>query len=166
MPKKTKSGEIVSQRELCRRLTWPWGTFKTRMADASWPVPQKGPWPAWTVDLLAKWADARYAKPAGDEQDPLLQGAASPQLERYRQYRADLLLLDLEQRRGNLILREEIHTALLRIMTRLRTSNETIAREFGNEAAAIQNEALDAAALDVQEMFGADGTPDTGGATA
>jgi hypothetical protein len=86
----------------------------------------------------------------------LLQGSDSPALERYRTAKAELIELDLSERRGELIPRDEIHNLFTRMGSRLRQAGETLQRKFGAESQEILNDALD----DIAKIGGADGNLD------
>lgn len=78
--------------------------------------------------------------PPGDE--ILLNEPTSPQLERFRKIRADTAQLDLDEKRKQLIPREQVHELLVMLSGVIRTAGETLQRQFGNDAARILEEAL------------------------
>lgn len=99
-------------------------------------------------DFLAENA----IKLARDE-DPLLSGASSPALERYREERAQLARLDRLEREGSLVPRDQARVALGRIAQHLRSAGETLERRFGPAALEILDEALDAARREIGRTF-------------
>lgn len=86
--------------------------------------------------------------------DPLLQGAASPALEQYRQERAALARMERRQRERQLLPREEVRAALGRIATLIRAAGELLERRHGADAGQILLEALREAQLDIDRSFG------------
>jgi hypothetical protein len=99
---------------------------------------------------MSAWADTTL-KPA--RADPLLIGATSPALERYRLARASLAELELERARGNLVPRAEIDTALARFAGKLRQAGETLTRDFAEGAAAVLNEAASEAVREWEQAM-------------
>jgi hypothetical protein len=93
------------------------------------------------------------ASPSGDNGDPLLvaEGVASPALEKYREARAALAELDLQERQRDLLPRQAVHEVFGRIASRLRDAGEQLGREHGSEA----HEVLDEALSDSQRELGA-----------
>jgi phage terminase Nu1 subunit (DNA packaging protein) len=90
---------------------------------------------------------ARNGDAADGEADPLLAGPAdSPELERYRKFRADLSELDLRKRRGELVEVADLREALGVVALRLRTLGLDLTREFGADA----QRHLDKALADVE----------------
>ena len=79
---------------------------------------------------------------AGDGDDPLMAGASTPALERYRLARAKLAELELEQREGNVLLRDVLHEGFGEIASMLRRASERLDRQCGREAYEILDEAL------------------------
>lgn len=83
--------------------------------------------------------------------DPLMSGEAgndgpdSPALERYREIKADLAELDLEERRGTLIDANKMRDTHSIIAKHFRAAGETLRRQYGEGAALIMRDALDAA---------------------
>lgn len=99
-------------------------------------------------DFLAENA----VKLARDD-DALMSGPASPALERYRAARAALAELELGQREGQLLPRDETHLAMARIAAILRSAGETLGRQFGSEAREILDEAMDDAEAEIARWF-------------
>jgi hypothetical protein len=107
----------------------------------------------WLHNFLAK--HGRRIFDAGD--DPLLCGADSPALERYRGEKAILAKLDRQEKQRRLLPREVIHEALMRTAAILRKTGELLQKNHGPEAARLLSEALE----DCQREFDAlclDGT--------
>jgi hypothetical protein len=94
-------------------------------------------------DFFAKHGHRLAASLSAGDDDPLLSGPSSPALERYREARAELAKLDLSARRKDLLPRGEIHDKLMRLASILRTTGETLGRQFGAEAQAVLGGALD-----------------------
>lgn len=98
-------------------------------------------------------ADNAQKLSRGDD-DPLLQGAGSPALERYREERAALARLDRLEREQQLIPRDEAREALGRIAGILRGAGDALQRQFGQTALEIVTEALDDAQREIDRSFG------------
>lgn len=105
-------------------------------------------------DFLAENA-VKLAK----DDDVLMQGAASPALERYREERAIMARLDRVQREGQLLPRDEVREALGRFATILRGAGEALQREFGPAAAEILYEALNDCERETKSAFGTSEEP-------
>ena len=103
--------------------------------------------------LVDAWAESMRVAAVAPSVDPLLAGGDSPALERYRTARALLAEMEVDRQRENLIPREEIEVALTRFAGVLRRAGESLAREFGNEAAGLMNEAVDEVAKEWSENF-------------
>ena len=82
----------------------------------------------------------KLAGASGD--DPLLAGVNSPALERYRSARAKLAELDLQERENQLLPLDKVHDALSRLGSIMRLAGETLQRQFGPDALAIIDDAL------------------------
>ncbi len=83
----------------------------------------------------------QHGKP--ENGDPLLEsGDDSPGLERYRQAKAALAELDLQERRGDLLSRDKARTVLGRWASMLRNLGDRMAKRYGMEAAIAVNETL------------------------
>lgn len=96
---------------------------------------------------------ARIPPPADAE---LFSGSDSPALERFRLARAEQVELDLARQRGQLLPREEVHAWMARLGGTLRATCETLQRQFGRQAAAMIQEALDDYEREVRERFDSD----------
>ncbi len=105
------------------------------------------------------FAKNKYKLAGADDDDPLLAGTNSPQLEKYRKVKTDLLKLQLGEAQKRLLRRDLVHHGLVRIASLLRASGETLQRKFGPDAADILNKALDNADREILDLVG-DGTPD------
>jgi hypothetical protein len=88
------------------------------------------------------------------EDDPLLEGGATPALERYREERATLARLDRMEREKQLIPRDGVRQALGKIAGILRAAGESLQRQYGQQAKDLLDEALDDAAQEVERAFG------------
>jgi hypothetical protein len=75
--------------------------------------------------------------------DALMAGSGSPALEEYRRERAVLARLDRLEREGQLLPRDEVRDALVRMAALLRAAGDLLGRQFGSEAQDVLNEALD-----------------------
>lgn len=101
------------------------------------------------AEIVAAFVSYRFEQEAArfptDEDDPLLNGAGgnTPNLERYRGYRADLAKRDVEERDKVLVRRNVILDALRPALSGMRCAGEKLIRQFGNDAGDIYNEAVD-----------------------
>lgn len=98
---------------------------------------------------------ARNAKKlsALDCDDPLLAGENSPALERYRDERAKLAKMDRLERERTLLPRDEIHEMLGRVAGIIRGAGDGLQRQYGNEAHALLDEAMDDAVNEIETFF-------------
>ena len=80
-------------------------------------------------------------------------GNASPALERYREERAKLARLDRLEREGKLLARDRMHEGLGQIVSIVREALEILQRQFGAEAHALVDEALDDAERAIGALF-------------
>ena len=115
----------------------------------------------WIHDWLAENASKLAAIEAGE--DPLMSGTDSPALERYRLARAQMVELELAERRGDLIRRDHLREGLARYARGVRATGDSLRRQFGKDAHDLLNEHLDDAERDVIEYIGRinDSTNDT-----
>lgn len=98
---------------------------------------------------------ALNARRLAAEDDPLMAGdAASPALERYREERAALARFDRLERERQLVSRGDVREGLGRIAAVLRAAGDSLRLQCGPEAAAILDEALGDAALEIERLFG------------
>lgn len=94
--------------------------------------------------VIEAWKAAQGPVEKGKADDPLLIGDAdSPALEEYRKARARLAWMEVDQREGTHVPLAELEPALLNLSGVMRQALDTLARRFGNDAAAIVNEALE-----------------------
>jgi hypothetical protein len=108
-------------------------------------------------------ADNAY-KLARDD-DPMMQGAGSPAMERYREERALMARLDRLEREGQLVPRDQVRAGLGRVAAILREAGHALERQFGPAAAEILGEALDDAEREIGSQFDAppgSGSEETG----
>jgi len=87
------------------------------------------------------------------DDDQLMEGAGSPALERYREERAALARLDRLEREGSLVPRDEVRQALGRVAAMLRSTGDTLQRQFGPAALEVFLEALDDVEREIQRSF-------------
>lgn len=78
---------------------------------------------------------------------------SSPAAERHRGIKAEIAQLDLDVKRGELTPRVDARIGLQRIVRCWRAGVEHLGREYGPAAAAIMNDAVDAAAKEVHRIF-------------
>ncbi|MCP4591815.1 MAG: hypothetical protein GY842_13850 [bacterium] len=145
---RTEPEQITSQRELARQLGWPGTTLRGRLTDSGCPIPRRGPWPTWVVDALQKWAALRYPEDDGDDA-AMAAGGPSPALERWRRARATLAELEVGQKRGQLLPRDQVRELHSRMAGVLRSAIDRLQREFGDGAF----EAIDEALMSAQQML-------------
>lgn len=114
------------------------------ITDPEFPGGREGPW---ILSKVITWY--RGKKPAGPvvgekSEDPLLVGQAvdSPGLERYRQAKAALAELDLQERTGELISRDKTVAILERWTSIISGMSERLLRLYGPGSVAILDEAL------------------------
>lgn len=88
-----------------------------------------------------------------DSDDPLLVGASSPALERYRSARAEAAELDLDVRRGRLVEADSFRVGVERIAAILREAGESMERSGFREARDMLVEAIDDAEVEIVRMF-------------
>ena len=97
----------------------------------------------------------RVAKAAAASQlDPLLAGGNSPALEEYRQHRATMALMDLQERQGTHCDIRKLSTPLQRFSSLIRGAGEALQRRFGNDAADLYNTGIDGAENAALEEMG------------
>jgi phage terminase Nu1 subunit (DNA packaging protein) len=103
---------------------------------------------------------AKRQRPQGGEGDPLLADGDSPNLERYRGAKADLAEMQRDRERKQIVRVEEIEPALMQLAGVMRSASENLARQYGNEAAGIVNEAVDEWADGVAKLLAGGADPD------
>jgi hypothetical protein len=126
-------------------------TVERYWTKSGMPGGDKGPW---DVREIAAWRQKRSGKHTGGDPDPMLDGPASPALERYREARAAMARLDLATREKNLLPRADVHTGLARIASVIRQAGDTLQKQFGAEPHAVLIEALDEAEQQIENLFG------------
>jgi hypothetical protein len=103
------------------------------------------------------WREKDRAKkvPGRDDGgDPFLDGDDSPNLERYRGYKADLAALELQKKRKEVIDLSLAHEGLGCIAEIIRQAGETLQGKFGVDARDILDAALVRAGEEVSTRFG------------
>lgn len=101
---------------------------------------------AYDVSEIIQWLRSvgpwrQHAKP--DSDDPLLSADGdSPGLERYRQAKAALAELELEERKGTLLSRDKARSTLGRWASIVRRLGERLGRRYGPEATTAVNDAI------------------------
>ena len=114
---------------------------------------------AWDLDEITTWKLARPRDPerlrqlAAGEPDPLLTGATSPALERYRQARAEREEIGLAVLKGELIPRDRNREFLGRVASILRQAGD-ILRTISAEAHQVLDEALIDIDSEIEAFFG------------
>ncbi len=104
-----------------------------------------------------KWIEKRLSRRGED--DEMLSGDSSPELERYRAARASIEEIKLERERGNTIDRARARIGLGRIADLLRGVGDVLQRQFGLEAHRLLDDALIEVERNADEIFGEhDGT--------
>lgn len=95
--------------------------------------------------ILDAWAQSQKQEiPDGvSPDDLLLTGENSPALEEFRRGRAKMIWMDVAEREKTLIPRGQIEPPLTQAALVLRRAGERLARSYGNDAAAVLNEAVD-----------------------
>jgi phage terminase Nu1 subunit (DNA packaging protein) len=110
------------------------------------------------------WREKDRAKktPGRDDGgDPFLDGDDSPNLERYRGYKADLAALELQKKRKEVIDLSLAHEGLGCIAEIIRQAGETLQVKFGVEARDILDAALVRSGEEIETRFGVtDGSDD------
>ena len=88
---------------------------------------------------LATSGPRKNHRPSDDSD---LAAGDSPQLERFRKYKADLARLDLRTRRGEVVRVADIDATLMQFAGVMRGAGELLARHHGESARQILDEAL------------------------
>lgn len=112
------------------------------------------------VAALVKYRleQAKPAPPLSEDEAMILGGGDSPQLERFRKLKGDMLERDLGERDAELVRRRVMLDALRPAAAGMRAAGARLAKDYGNDAAAIFNEAVDDFANAVKQMIGNDAT--------
>ena len=92
--------------------------------------------------VISGWLATKGLQRPRKSEDPDLSGDASPQLERFRKYKADLARLDLRTRRGEVVRVADIDATLMQFAGVMRGAGELLARHHGESARQILDEAL------------------------
>lgn len=93
------------------------------------------------------------SKLLAEDDDDLLEGEATPALERLRAAKADLAELERDERRRNLLRRQVVHDLLGRVAGVLRNCGEQLQQQFGPDALEILNEHLTSAEAEISRLF-------------
>lgn len=149
-------GSVVRLAEACR-VSRNTATKWTRLDGC--PRESDGTWRIWDVCL---WNAERERRRVGGQIDPggddeMLVAGSSPNLERFRGFRADREELELAEKRKSLMDVRKIEENLNGISKLIRDAGETLRRQYGDGAYAILGRALDQADIRIDEVFG---TPD------
>ena len=104
----------------------------------------------WFFAFLAENA-RKLAIVPGD--DPM-SGPSTPALERWRIAKAILAELTVDQRKENLLARAKVHEGLARFAGILRAAGEALGRQYGSDAQAVLDEALDDCQRVIGELVG------------
>ncbi len=146
-----KKPTIHEQKETLRRLSQ---TVAAEMCGVSvrqfqrWDAPRNADG-TYSAPALLQWMVERAkAEAAGD---PLLVGSDSPSLERYRAARADMVELELQTKRGQLLDLESFYEWWGVAAGLLRRRLEMLQRLYGAEAAALVTDGLDDLARSLEE---------------
>ncbi len=102
-------------------------------------------------DLLAKYW-RRFSELETDEE--MLDGATSPQLERWRAIKASREEIRLSHDLDEVVSRTVVHDGLLRIAAVFRTAGDAIQRQFGADAYEILEAAMTEAEREGEQIFG------------
>lgn len=93
--------------------------------------------------LIREMVKAKAPSPAKTDADPLLAGDDdSPALEEYRKARARLAWMEVEQREKTHLPLATLEPALMQLTGLMRRAGDRLARSYGNDAAAVLNEAV------------------------
>lgn len=85
----------------------------------------------------------QHHRPDSESDDPLLSSGDSPGLERYRQAKASLAELELEERRGVLVRVDKVRDILGRWASLIRRLGEHLLKRFGADALQSLRETLE-----------------------
>ncbi len=92
--------------------------------------------------VLDSWSKAQALKSATGIDDPMLLVGDSPALERYRNARARLSEIEVAAKEKSFVAVSDIEPPLMGLTVPLREAGDALARQFGNHAAAILNQAV------------------------
>ena len=96
----------------------------------------------WLLADVVPWILARQSHRESVDDDPAMDGGDSPGLERYRQSKAALAALELEERKKGLLSIDKAKSVLIRWAMIVRNLGERLGKRFGNDAANSVNDAL------------------------
>jgi hypothetical protein len=96
----------------------------------------------WLLDEVIPWLIARQQRGVSTA-DPLMDGPASPGLERYRTARAQREEIELAKLRGKLVDRTETRRIMSLMAHHVRRTGDRLLKRFGKEAVEILNSGLD-----------------------
>jgi hypothetical protein len=120
----------------------------------------------WPVPSIVAWAlEFGPWRSRSGSADPMLADGDSLGLERYRLARAKLAEMDVLEREGQTIPRDQMHQLLVELVRVIRGAGESLQRQCGPVAHAIHEEAIDAAERIVASMFGDDDLDSSSGGT-
>lgn len=126
---------FTTQRKLMAHLTFDASLAQKWVVDPGFPGGRDGPWDASAV--FAWWRENRDRHAEVD-----MDGPPSPALERYREARAKMVELDYDERRGELIPRDDWNTFVGRVCGILRRAAEVLQRTCGPSAHAVLDDAI------------------------
>jgi hypothetical protein len=95
------------------------------------------------VSAMLAYRSETAKPPVDDDVDPLLAIGDSPALERYRLGKAKMIEMDLAEREKATVQLDALREGFRPFASILRSAGERLARQYGNDAAAIYNEALE-----------------------
>lgn len=113
-------------------------------------------WISEEVDKTIRTGAVSAGIPLDPDDAALLSGNGkdSPSLVRLRTVTARLRELELDQKRGDVIPRKDIHTGFAAVANVLRRASEQIERHYGHDAKQILDDALDDAVREIETQFG------------
>lgn len=110
------------------------------------------------IGAVLRWFHERFTEwkrqPAEFTEDDLFSDAESPALERFRAARAEMVEMDLEERRREIVKRSEVREAHNIYASAIRSAGDALVKRFGNEAADILNDAIERGVGAVVDRFG------------
>jgi len=99
-------------------------------------------------------AEKKYVLTAA--QSDSMTGAVTPALEKWREAKAQLARMDVKERKGVLLRREDVHDWLVRLGTIMRGAADRLQREFGKAALTILEEALQDYERELEQCVGSE----------
>lgn len=112
---------------------------------------------AWLANKLEQKAGRRGEPPpaSGADGDELVfAGADSPQLERYRKLKADMVQLDLLEREKRLIPRQQVRSFVDELASQFREEGAILQKQLGEDGANFHNERMAEIGLKIARHFG------------